>query len=88
MTHHEIIPRAAMVKRIRPLAHMAVKRQDRARIPELPPEIMSIADQQKIGSFAAVTILREFEKLEHGDIEPVPASFMSQSHATVDDLGS
>jgi hypothetical protein len=36
---------------------------------------MSIPDQQKMGSFAAITLLKEFEKLENGQVDPGPKPY-------------
>jgi hypothetical protein len=72
MAHHEIISLPTAVKGICILGQMDLTRLSRATAPTPPPEITSIPDQKQIGSFAAIIILQEHEKLEHTHVVPGP----------------
>jgi hypothetical protein len=68
VTQHQVLPLATAVRGIRVLEQMALGNRTRAKIPRLPPEVMSLDDQERLGSFAAKTLERESAKLEETDM--------------------
>jgi hypothetical protein len=68
VTQHQVLPLATAVRGIRVLGQMALGNRTRAKIPRLPPEIMSFDDQETLGSFAAKTLERESATLEEMDM--------------------
>jgi hypothetical protein len=63
LTRHEVLPQVTVVKEIRLLGQMAFARRSHGHISPLSPEIMSYADQLKLGSFAAIVLNGESTKL-------------------------
>jgi hypothetical protein len=72
---HEVLPLARAVKGIRLLAQMALVKRARAKIPRLPLEIMSLDDQRRLGSFAAMTFETESTKPLETIMEPPEMPF-------------
>jgi hypothetical protein len=75
VTEHQVLPLATAVRGIRVVGQLALGNRTHAKMPRLPPEIMSLDDQRRLGSFAAKALERESGRLEETDTAPPEMSF-------------
>jgi hypothetical protein len=70
LTRYEMLPLVTAVKGIRILGQMVLIPRFRTQISALPLEIVSLSDQSKLGSFAAMTLDIESTKFDAMKVEP------------------